>query len=247
MNQASAVESNAVLAAEQSVFVTVPAVTLPNGHIEPSFQVGQYFCSMGAAGLVVVTAAGAPLVDITYYESVAACIAAGFALITETQALAIAFDIAGVAANWTSGTVGVGKLKQGLRNGEVDEAQPGTYVPEDSDEDRWFTLSNGERICDAAGNLFGWIFDNVQGDERGVIARAFFADSPSIATAPHPSMSYGMGWRPDAGRDGSGNALIRGGCWNDGDRAGVFGLDYGWPDFALDYVGFRCTKSSSGL
>ncbi len=242
MNQSTAVESAAVLAAEQSVFVTVPAVTLPSGHVEPSFHVGQYFCSMGTAGLVVVTAAGAPLVNINYHESVAACIAAGFALITETQALAIAFDIAGVAANWTSGTVGVGKLKQGLRNGTVDEAQPGTYVPEDADEDRWFTLSNGERICDAAGNLFGWIFDNVQGDARGIIARAFAADSPSIATAPHASLTHGMGWRPAASDNGSGSALIRGGFWGGGDYAGVFCLVGGWPDYVYDRVGFRCTK-----
>ena len=65
--------------------------------------------------------------------------------------------------------------------------------PDDPDEQRFLTLSNGELICDLNGNVYQWIFDDVQGDEQGIIARDFAKDSPSITTAPYPSGSHGMG------------------------------------------------------
>jgi hypothetical protein len=224
-----------------NIFVTVPEVILPNGAVVPSFQAGQYFCSKDAAGKAAVTAAGEPWVQINYAEARQACTDAGFTMLTELQALAIAFDVSQQDANWTGGKVGAGSLIQGLRNDTVDEAQRGEYVPGE-DERRMFVLSNGQTICDAAGNIYTWIFDNVQGDENGLVARAFAEDSPSITTAPFPSMTKGMGWRPKAGSDWSGLALVRGGCWDDGDNAGVFILDFVWPVGRFDYVGFRCTK-----
>lgn len=242
MNTATTVEATATVAVEQSLFIAVPETTLPCGTTVPSFQVGQFFCGKDDAGKAAVSASATPWVEINYHDARKACSDAGFALLTELQALAIAHDIANQGANWTSGTVGEGKLKQGLRNGTVDEAQPGSFVPDDADEDRWFVLSNGSRICDAAGNIYSWIFDNVQGDERGLTAKAFAKESPSIATAPHPSMERGMGWRPRAGTDWSGGALVRGGCWDGGDDAGVFLLGYGWPGNGYVLVGFRCTK-----
>ena len=60
--------------------------------------------------------------------------------------------------------------------------------------------------------------------------------------APYPSMEKGMGWRPDAGTNWSGHALVRGGCWDSGSRAGAFNLNGDWPDYRYGYVGFRCTK-----
>ena len=240
----NAVTENTSAAVPQalSTFVTVPATTLPGGHIEPSFQVGRYLCSKSSAGTAVIDATLAPWVNINYADARAACAAAGFKLITERQAMALAVNIAGVAANWTGGAVGEGSLRQGLRNDSVDSAQPGDFVPADADEQRWFELSNGERICDAAGNAFSWVFDNVQGDEQGLVARAFAADSPSITSAPYPSLERGVGWRPAAGRDWSGDALFRGGCFGSEDNAGVFYLGGDWPGGARDLVGFRCTK-----
>jgi hypothetical protein len=121
--------------------------------------------------------------------------------------------------------------------------QPHSYEPSDADERRWHELSNGERIYDFAGHLYSWVFDDVQGDENGLIAKAFEADSPSLTTAPAKSMENGVGWMPNAGADWSGDALGRGGYFDSGDRAGVFRLNFGWPDDEYDVVGFRCTKS----
>lgn len=82
----------------------------------------------------------------------------------------------------------------------------------------------------------------MQGNDSGIVARAFAADSPSITTAPHPSRTKGMGWYPNAESNWSGVALVRGGCWFSGDGAGVFHLDYVSPGSGNRDVGFRCTK-----
>ncbi|RFP32452.1 hypothetical protein [Duganella sp. BJB476] len=238
----NAVVQDPAASIEQKLFVTVPAVTFPDGSIESSFQVATYLTSKGEDGAATISASTAPWVKINYHDAVAAAAGAGLALITERQYLALAIDIASVAVNWTGGAVHEGNLKQGLRNGDFDEAQAGDVVPDDADEDRWFTLSNGERICDVAGNAYSWVFDNVQGDEKGLIKDEFQADSLSIAAAPFPSMKRGMGWRPSAGDGWSGNALIRGGYWLDGGVAGVFLLGYAHPRDSYGDVGFRCTK-----
>lgn len=221
-------------------YITVPETTLPNGHVEPAFQVGQFLCSKGADGKAQVTADGTPWVRINFANAKAACEAIGAALITETQALAIAHNVAAQDCNWTKGKVGEGKLFRGLRKGNVSSAQPGTHEPTDKKERRWLTLSNGERICDLNGNAFSWIFDNVQGDAGG-LAGIIEADSMSLQ-APFPSMQKGMGWRPESRCDWSGIALIRGGCWSSESNAGVFYLNGGWRDGGDDDVGFRCTK-----
>lgn len=246
MNAATKTEAGAA-AQTDSVFVTVPAVTLPNGATVPSFQVGQFLCSEGADGHASVTASGVPATDISYFGAVEACESAGFKLITELQYLAIAHDIAMQDINWTGGKVGAGAVFQGLHLGNVDEAQPGDFVSDDPEERRWHQLSNGERVFDFAGNAYSWVFDDVQGDAQGLAAKPFAEDSPSIATAPYPRMENGMGWRPRAGSDWSGLALVRGGFWRGEDYAGVFRLRSGWPGVRRVYVGFRCTKPSSGL
>jgi hypothetical protein len=148
-----------------------------------------------------------------------------------------------VAANWSGGAVGEGDLMRGLHLDldDVDEPYPGNFVSPDPLERRMFTLSNGEQICDAAGNAYTWIFDDVQGDENGIVARKFAADSLSITCAPFPSMTRGMGWFPDAGRDWSGRALVRGGCWCSCSDAGVFRLVCDSPVSDCGDVGFRCT------
>jgi formylglycine-generating enzyme required for sulfatase activity len=221
-------------------FITVPETTLPSGLIVPEFQVSKYACTRGADGKAASVAADNPWVEINYHEAVEACQAAGFKLITETQWLAIAYNASQQDANWTGGKVGEGELFQGIRNWNVHSAQAGIYEPTDETERRWLTLSNGELICDLNGNVYQWVFDDVQGDEKGIIARDFAKDSISITTPPYPSYTKGMGdyevW------DWSGDALIRGGYWSSESFAGVFYLYSDWPDYRDDYVGFRCTK-----
>jgi len=223
------------------LFITVPETNLPNGVVVPSFEVGQYVCSQGEDGKASVTAEGTPWVRINFAEAKTACEKAGYKLITERQWLAIAHNAAAQSCNWTKGEVGAGKLFRGIRKGQVSGAQAGTYEAPCQKERRWLSLSNGILICDLSGNVYQWVFDDVQGDEQGLIAKPFSEDSPSLQ-APYPSMEKGMGWRPNAGANWSGYALVRGGHWGSGSRAGAFNLDGGWPDNRRDVVGFRCTK-----
>jgi hypothetical protein len=224
-------------------FTTVPETTLPSGLIVPAFAVGTYAASKGPMDTLMIDENGAPWVDISYYEARAACSAAGLGLLTESQALAIAHNIVQQAENWSGGAVGAGKVFQGLHKGTVSEGQPGSYISPDAEERSWHVLSNGERIYHFAGNVFSWIFDDVQGDADGVVDRTITADSVSLITAPYPSRQLGMGWRPDGARDWSGLALVRGGFWYGGVNAGVFRLDSAYPSYADGIVGFRCTKT----
>ncbi len=226
---------------DTKLFITVPEITLPNGTVVPSFSIGKYACTKGDDGKAIIAADRAPWVNINYNEAREACSAIGCQLITELQWLALAHDIAQQECNWNTGIVGKGRLFQGLRLGSVDCAQAGNFEPEDPDEQRWLTLSNGERICDLNGNVYSWVFDNVQGDNNGIVSSEFSDDSPSITTAPFPSRTKGMGdyevW------DWSGRALIRGGYWHSEAYAGVFNLYYVGPGYRYDGIGFRCTKS----
>jgi len=222
-------------------YVTVPETTLQNGIVVPEFKVGKYITGQ-ENDVLAITVTATPWTDINFHDAKAEAIKAGLKLITETQYLAIALNISQQAINWTGGEVGKGKLFQGIRWDNVDGAQPGTYEREDEDERRWHELSNGERVFDFAGNCYSWIFDDVQGDRYGIVNKEFAADSASVTTAPAPSMEKGVGWYPDVGWDWSGRALVRGGCWDSVDDAGVFYLYHYRPEYENDFVGFRCTN-----
>jgi formylglycine-generating enzyme required for sulfatase activity len=240
----NAVQETVAAEATQAVFVTVPETTLPSGLVVPAFQVSKFLASAGTNDQVLFDGSGAPLVNVSYHRARELAAQAGYELIKESQALSLAYNLMQVDRNWISGVMCDGDMYQGLHLDldDVDEVCPFVFVSADATERREFYLADGSVVLDAAGNCYTWVFDDVQGNEQGIVARAFAADSPSITTAPFPSMERGVGWYPPAGRDWSGHALIRGGCWDSGGDAGVFGLGYGWPDYDSDFVGFRCTK-----
>jgi hypothetical protein len=223
-------------------FITVPETTLPTGQVVPSFEVGQYHCGGKSNGPVVVDPSTKPRVNFTYKQARTLCEQAGLKLITETQCLAIAHNIAQMDINWSGGKVGEGSIYQGLHKGTVSEAQAGTYESPDPDERRWHELSNGARIYDFAGNVWSWVFDDVQGDADGLVSGSIAQDSPSISCAPAPSGKKGVGYVPSGPLNWSGDALVRGGFWFSGSYAGVFRLRNGWPGSDDNGVGFRCTK-----
>lgn len=221
-------------------FVEVPERTLPCGLLVPSFKVGKYFTSRGEDGTAVITKEGTPWVRIKKEDARLAATSAGMKLMKDSQRLSLALNVVSQDDNWTGGKVGVGHVYMGLHKGTVRSAQPGTYDSKDPEERRWFVLSNGEVIWDAAGNIYTWLDDDIQGDEQGLIT-IIKKDSPSLTTSPYPSEEKGTGWRPKGDVDWPGDSLIGGGCWDSGTYAGVFYLDYYWPDFEKDDLGFRCT------
>lgn len=222
-------------------FVTVPETVLPTGWTVPSFQVAQYHASLADDGMVTVDGSGKPKVNISYHAAREACVDHGYKLITELQYLAIAHNIAQQDINWTGGKAGVGSIYQGIRSGSVSGPQAACYEPSES-ERRWHELSNGARVYDLAGNVFSWVFDDVQGDIDGVVKGTIAKDSPSLTCAPAPSGEKGVGYVPGGPLKWSGRALVRGGCWYSGSDAGVFRLSGVSPDDGDNLVGFRCTK-----
>jgi len=225
----------------KSEFILVPETTLPDGTVVSAFRVARYPMSKGASGTPLSVADSTPWVDINYHNARKVCEDAGLKLIRETQMLAIAWDISQQDANWSGGKVGEGDLFRGLHKDSVDEAQLGSYESADPAERSWHVLSTGELIYHFAGTVYTWVFDDVQGDEDGLISKPFATDSISITTPPTPSMEQGAGWYPGAGTNWSGHALARGGCWSSGVYAGVFRLGYVWPDSEGGIIGFRST------
>jgi hypothetical protein len=223
-------------------FVTVPETLLPNGRIVPAFKYAKYPASKDDNGALQLSASAKPWVNVNFNAAAAACSAVGYELARESQELAIRLHVVQQAENWTGGAVGIGKVFQGLHKGTVRSAQTADYVSDDPEERSWHVLTNGEKVYGLAGNIYTWTSDDVQGDSNGLCTR-LADDSPSLIVAPYASGQFGMGWRPDGARDWSGGALIRGGYWNDGDNAGVFRLGYATPSYAVDFVGFRCTKT----
>jgi hypothetical protein len=224
----------------QGDFVSVPQTELPDGTVVPAFQVGRYACSEGSYGKAAVSKDGKPWVNINFATAKQACLNAGFALVTELQCLAIAHQIWHQDVNWTGGKVGQGKLYQGLHKGTVDGPQDGHYESPHAEERRWHELANGERIYDFAGNVWTWVFDNVQGDAEGIVAKSIGKDSLSRSTIPADCYAKGGGYVfSDTNLNWSGRALIRGGCWYSESNTGVFNLNNDWPDNENDNVGFR--------
>lgn len=225
-----------------SDWVTVPETALPDGRVVPSFKYAKYPCSKGADGQIVLDASAKPWVNIKVADAASACESAGYRLTRETQELAIRLNVAQQDINWTGGKVGEGKIYQGIHKGKVSSAQTADYVSDDPEERSWHQLSNGERVFGLAGNVYTWAFDDVQGNDQGIVAGRIAKNSISLTTAPYPSREKGMGWRPDSEASWSGHALLRGGYWSSEDRAGVFNLLNDWPGDDGGSVGFRCTK-----
>jgi len=233
----------AALSVNKRDMITTPRITLPNGTVVEPFLVGRYHTSKGLGDGLEINPDNTPWVRVNYDEARQASADAGLSLITELQYLAIAYDISQQPENWTSGKVGEGEIFRGLHQGNVGSAQDGHYESTVETERRWHVLSNGERIYDFSGNVYSWVFDDVQGDENGIIAKPFAEDSPTVTTAPYANRTHGIGDTSIGDGDWSGTALIRGGYWNSGDYAGVFRLSGGWRDGRYVNVSFRCTKS----
>lgn len=226
-------------------FVPVPASTIIWGNkvIEvPAFKIEQYLGSVDADGKAICTTTGKPKNNISQTEAAAACIKAGRNITRGSQALAVSLNIASVAANWTGGEVGKGELYCGLHRGTVNGPVTNDYVSPHDNERRYHILSNGHKIYDWSGHLYEHLFDDIHGDENGVVKGSIPADSPYLTCAPFPSDEKGMGNFPDGPLSWSGDALIRGGCWGSGDHAGAFYLGDWDPGSRDAGVGFRSTK-----
>jgi len=223
-------------------FIPVPETVLPCGMVVPAFEVGKFLCTPDQlTSGADITPDRPPMTMISFHAALEACFIRGWRMITETQWLAIAWDVCRQNENWTGRKYGSGKLLQGVRKGNVNKPISGVCQTPDPDENRWKVLSNHQKICDFGGNAASWVFDDLQGDIDGT-GRTIEMDSPSMTTAPFPRLTAGMGWRPDDRREIAGRSLIRGGGWRSGKDAGAFHLWFAPSVCGFLGVGFRATR-----
>ena len=231
-------------------FIPVPASIIKWGDktiAVPAFQIEQYLASVDDDGNAIRTTTGKPVNNIDYEDAIKAAIDGGVTLQRGSQALAVALNIMSVDKNWTGGKVGEGELYRGLYKGTVSGHVTNDYESPHATERRWLELSNGYKIYDWSGHLWEWMFDDIHGDEDGIVSGKIPADSPYLKSSPYPSMEKGVGYIFTGPLSWSSRALFRGGCWSSDGSAGAFNLHYFSPGYSGDDLGFRCTKPSPGL
>jgi hypothetical protein len=245
-------------------YVGVPAV-LP--YTPRYFCVSKYEMKKDPDGSTAVAApTGSPWVSITRDNARAACQGLGvnYDLISNEQWQAIVRNIAGVASNWSSGTVASGALS----NGHTDNT-PNTQLNAVADDDdacngtgqtcsstvwdsqrRTHKLSNGNVIWDLGGNLAEWVTNDntvkyatdtfasqmTAGDRMQI---AYGAPTETICAAPAGAPYCGMGKGLFSGGDTG--TMSRGGTYSIGTNAGIFTTDT--RDQAANFrtdTGFRC-------
>ncbi|MBC7531008.1 MAG: hypothetical protein H7318_05470 [Oligoflexus sp.] len=138
------------------------------------------FCVMkyeakDVSGVATSQAALSPWVNITQTASISACqaLGTGYNLISNADWLTLGANIANVASNWSSGTVGT---TGGINRGHSDSNPGGACAastddslgwlqsdctPKNSSGDVWnqkrtHTLSNGSVVWDLSGNVWDW-------------------------------------------------------------------------------------------
>ncbi len=255
--------------------ISSPSVTCPTGYVlvpanttyfSKQFCVMKYAASNDGYGTAVSVATGAPWVSIDRPTSRSACqaLGQGYDMISNDQWQVVARNIAGVAVNWSTGTVASGQLS----NGHSDNAPASALTPSADDvagncsgtgqtcsstvwdsQRRTNVLSNGNMIWDFTGNVWQWVTNNntVVNGADGYISTMSAADirqtrygalSSTICATPGATPYCGMGigyFNYSAG------AVRRGGGWGNGVNAGVFAASLSAaPTTSYTNVGFRC-------
>jgi len=218
-------------------------------------------------GMAISHADLTPWVNIDHPSAVAACAAlgAGAHLLTIAETQTINRNIEAQTSNWANGTIGSGvSTGGGLKRGNAGITDSASYDganPEfgtGRDVKAKLVLSNAEEIWDWSGNVWEWIYGagaaGTLGTPEGVTfdlgglsewnsnsypvlfeERAILGPSNSSYTS-----LYGVGMYYGGGTT---NAVIRGGRWDDGAKAGVFAFHAGnAPSNVPASLGFRCSR-----
>ena len=243
-------------------FIFVPKNT---AYTSVDFCVAKYEMKNNGYGAAASVATGAPWVSINRAAARSACqnLGAGFNMISNDQWQTIARNIAGVASNWSTGTVASGELNRGHSDNNPSNAL--AAVADDNDpcngtaqtcsssvwdsQRRTHVLSNNNVIWDFAGNVSEWVTNdsNVSNGADGYISTMSGGDirqtsygttSASICSSPSISPNCGMGNGMFNYNSGS---ISRGGSWSDGLGSGVFATNLSLATTASSTnLGFRC-------
>lgn len=210
----------------------------------------------------------------SWFEAKAACDAIGVEplmwmeetlraqLMTESQWMALAHNIALVDKNWTGGMVDKGNLKGGewkddcfsIENNKWNGyIKPYTLCPQ---IDRKLILTNGAAVYDLAGPYEQWTYHDLNGSYTSRLAGSFGMLVRDQTAAPYNNLQRGMGFIPDERAGNPGYKLpFNEGYKDTGDfrlnsmpvrgMFGIFGLQAYQafdPYYGTAEYGFRCTK-----
>ena len=240
-----------------------------------TFSTGSGFCvgkyeAKNVGGTAASQAGGTPHVSVTQAQARAAATAActGCRLINEGEWLTIAHNVAGVASNWSGGSVGNGFMY----SGHNDNSPAGSLAASSNDNDGYYgtgdvpfsnqrrtlTLSNGQVIWDFAGNVWEWTTMTTSGGlpgASGFSCRDWRNVTGTGSLAPNPFPSFGtpaastwtgsvngIGTICSDSSDMTLHAPVRGGDWDSGPNGGVFGMYAATVPSTSQYnIGFRIT------
>jgi Tfp pilus assembly protein PilE len=203
-------------------------------------------------------------------KSAAAC--TGCHLITEAEWMTIAQNVLSVASNWSTGTVGNGFIYSGHNDNVPANALAASSDDTDvyyltgntapSNQQRTFTLTNGQVIWDLAGNVWQWTSGQITGNQPGVSGGGYawrewtaVTANGNLAVNPFPSnigLSGSSGWNSGNGigqiysstSETALHGFLRGGYWNSNSIiAGVLSLELdNTPSLSVNNVGFRVSR-----
>jgi Tfp pilus assembly protein PilV len=177
-------------------FIVVPGSSL---YGTSNFCVMKYEAKNAGGNVAASTASGVPWAGIvqtnavaSYSKTVVGC--TGCHLITEAEWLTIAQNVASVASNWSSGTVGSGYIFSGHNDNSAvalaaDSNDNNNYSGTGNSagdatttngmvgnsQRRTLTLTNGEVIWDFAGNVSEWVDSYVRDGQPGISGEAAYA------------------------------------------------------------------------
>jgi prepilin-type N-terminal cleavage/methylation domain-containing protein len=254
---------------------TVANFNCPTGYIKvpgnslyktKDFCVMKYEAKAGSATVAATTQAiGLPQINISQSNSITSCSlnGAGYGLMSNAEWMTIARNIEAQASNWTGGAVGSGVLWRGHTDNNPSSAlaastdndpYSGTNDSSPSIERRTYTLSNGEVIWDLSGNVWEWLSDTIQGqDKPNTNSGGLWQEWRDInnygalsydLTSPSNSewnSSQNMGQYYAGSLTGGPFAFRRGVNWDDTSNSGIFSLRLtDSTSFTNIYYGFRC-------
>lgn len=216
-------------------------------------------------GTALSQATGTPWVSIDRPTARSKCqaLGVGYDMISNDQWQTIARNIAGTAANWSSGTVANGDLNLGhTDNSPVNSL---AAITDDNDscngtgqtcsstvwdsQRRTHILSNGGVVWDIGGNVREWVTNdsNVSHGADGYTSTISGGDirqtrygplSSTICSSPGSSPYCGMGY---GFFNYTAGAVVRGGRWLSLDKGGIFSVDLSLATSLVDTgFGFRC-------
>ena len=194
---------------------------------------------------------GAPIVNITQEESKSACsgMGEGYHLITNDEWMAIARDVESVKQNWNENVLFRGNSDNKYVVSGFDGASSGS-------NSRYLYLSNGSIVWDMSGNAWEWLSDTIKQnnqppysgwyeinvlDDYGLVGKENISSANQNLGSINGIGKLFLAFSPNSERE---KAFLRGGSWGDGNRAGIYTLDFlNAPSDYHEYMGFRCVKT----